>query len=660
MKFVCGTLAPHTFDDIRDAVTCALRSAGHDAVALSYSSSWPLDRTAIVLGAHDFGFDRPHPLAVRPPPESILYDLEQPFPLYVDAIVKAARMLRAKTVWSWSEAMTVKLRDLLFEINVEHVPFGCVPEMKRLRKVDQDIDVFFYGHLTERRTKVLDACRALGLRVEASGDCWGPERDSFIERAKVVLNVHKWDGEFEVEAVRLAFLIANGKCVVSERGTGWERFQGAVAIGDLEHLSVLCLHYARDDANRSLIEADALERSEELKLQLPFLGETMHDSVLAWADRTTKKLALRSAGPVLEVGSCNVNGSVRQFFGKDYIGVDIEEGPGVDVVVSPVHLPFPNQQFAVVVSTEMLEHAAFPALVLSEMRRVLKSGGTLLLTTRSEGFPFHNPPDYFRYSVDQMRDLLTWLGFDRISVEVDSDPRHPGVFAVARKPMEVDWTPPLYGVAEACSGKSMTLDDWLPIETAEKLHTYLAVEMPDSWWSRAVSRSTMIPDTLEHVGENERRREIERAAATAGQFGYYFRRAAPHVSTCYCVLCGALAALGDPTIIRHISDEMEIPLSKLELHFASCYEPGDFLSAHTDKGNGKVAFVWNLTKNWRPQYGGLLHLLSSDWARIESTINPAFNSLVLFDVRGEGRAHFVSEVIAGVTEKRLAISGWFS
>jgi len=34
--------------------------------------------------------------------------------------------------------------------------------------------------------------------------------------------------------------------------------------------------------------------------------------------------------------------------------------------------------------------------------------------------------------------------------------------------------------------------------------------------------------------------------------------------------------------------------------------------------------------------------------------------LVLFDVRGEGRPHFVSQVIPGVVEKRLAISGWFS
>ena len=36
---------------------------------------------------------------------------------------------------------------------------------------------------------------------------------------------------------------------------------------------------------------------------------------------------------VLEVGSLNINGSVRQFFSNcDYVGLDISEGRDVDVV----------------------------------------------------------------------------------------------------------------------------------------------------------------------------------------------------------------------------------------------------------------------------------------------------------------------------------------
>jgi hypothetical protein len=65
----------------------------------------------------------------------------------------------------------------------------------------------------------------------------------------------------------------------------------------------------------------------------------MHDSVLSWGDRivASYQLALR---PTLEVGSLDVNGSLRRFFGGPYFGVDTRVGPGVDVVASAGALPF--------------------------------------------------------------------------------------------------------------------------------------------------------------------------------------------------------------------------------------------------------------------------------------------------------------------------------
>ena len=250
----------------------------------------------------------------------------------------------------------------------------------------------------------------------------------------------------EIEAVRLCYLIANGKCVISERGYGDAPFHKAVEfVDDLESVVEHCSRLIHDSAQRRSLEAKALVVADRLRLTLPLGGVDMHDSVLTWVNRITSDLDLRSSKPVLEVGSYNVNGSIRSCFSQeDYIGVDVEAGPGVDRVVSPVSLPFETNSFAVVVSTEMLEHAAFPALVLAEMRRVLKPEGVLVLTARSEGFPYHNPPDHFRYSMSQMTDLLRWLGFDRVSVEPDADPRAPGVFAIARKPKAANWKPPQY------------------------------------------------------------------------------------------------------------------------------------------------------------------------------------------------------------------------
>lgn len=164
----------------------------------------------------------------------------------------------------------------------------------------------------------------------------------------------------------------------------------------------------------------------------------MNGSVFSWVGRQVEAFGLRDTSPILEVGSFNVNGTIRPHFQGHYTGVDVIEGPGVDRLVPPTVLPFEADFFAAVVSTEMLEHAEFPAVILWEMRRVLKPNGVILLTTRSNGFPPHNPPDHHRFSLTQIRDLLRWVG---LTVEVaDTDPEAPGVFVVARKSRPGDFT----------------------------------------------------------------------------------------------------------------------------------------------------------------------------------------------------------------------------
>jgi SAM-dependent methyltransferase len=138
---------------------------------------------------------------------------------------------------------------------------------------------------------------------------------------------------------------------------------------------------------------------------------------------------------VLEVGSLDVNGSVRPYFTGAYTGVDMREGPGVDKVAEAANLPFDDASFDVVVSTEMLEHDRTFWLSLPEMARVLRPGGHLLLTARATGFPAHDyPQDYWRFSVDSFRLLFDLAGLESVEIIPDSDPLSPGVFGVARKP----------------------------------------------------------------------------------------------------------------------------------------------------------------------------------------------------------------------------------
>ncbi len=87
-----------------------------------------------------------------------------------------------------------------------------------------------------------------------------------------------------------------------------------------------------------------------------------------------------SGKKVLEVGSLDINGSVRQFFdGCDYTGIDIGEGKGVDHV-SKAHEYVCPETHDVIISTEMLEHDKFWTDSLKRMYDNLKVGGLLILT----------------------------------------------------------------------------------------------------------------------------------------------------------------------------------------------------------------------------------------------------------------------------------------
>lgn len=139
---------------------------------------------------------------------------------------------------------------------------------------------------------------------------------------------------------------------------------------------------------------------------------------------------------VVEIGSLDVNGSVRSLFHGDYLGVDVSNGPGVDMAGDAVEVLWGlRYEPDVIVSCEMLEHDLTPWLTLAAVSANLKAGGWLVLTCR--GFdergcwPKHNcPDDYWRVSVSAVRDLLPRYGF-RI-VELVRDPDGPGVLCLSR------------------------------------------------------------------------------------------------------------------------------------------------------------------------------------------------------------------------------------
>ncbi|GAB5522887.1 MAG: hypothetical protein Roseis2KO_07590 [Roseivirga sp.] len=98
---------------------------------------------------------------------------------------------------------------------------------------------------------------------------------------------------------------------------------------------------------------------------------------------------------------------------------------------------------------------------------------------------------------------------------------------------------------------------------------------------------------------------------------------------------------------------------KLENWFISKYEEGDFLSKHNDTENGKIGFVFYLSKKWEPSYGGSLEFYLRKTGEHLFSYEPDFNQLLLFAIENDPPLlHEVLPVKADV--ERIAISGWLS
>jgi SAM-dependent methyltransferase len=114
---------------------------------------------------------------------------------------------------------------------------------------------------------------------------------------------------------------------------------------------------------------------------------------------------------VIEVGSQDVNGSIRQCAPKafQYIGVDFVAGKGVDVVLDdPYILPFPDASVNIVATSSCLEHSEFFWLLYLEMLRILTVDGLLYINVPSNG-QFHRwPVDCWRFYPDSSQALVKW------------------------------------------------------------------------------------------------------------------------------------------------------------------------------------------------------------------------------------------------------------
>ena len=216
------------FDEVAQTLRYGLKALAATGCVLPDREIW--------LGPHLLPWD------TQPDDRVILYNLEQhDSPLLNNSVLD---LFRKFEVWDYSSSNVAWLKER--GVRAKHVLIGYVPELRRIEKVEPDIDVLFYGLVNTRRRRILDDLKDTGLNVHEVVNCYGAKRDQLIARSKIVLNTHFYETAV-FEMVRCSYLFANEVCVVSEESVDVpESLSGAVCFARHEHIVYVCNHLVRN------------------------------------------------------------------------------------------------------------------------------------------------------------------------------------------------------------------------------------------------------------------------------------------------------------------------------------------------------------------------------------------------------------------------------
>jgi len=128
------------------------------------------------------------------------------------------RLLKRYTVWDYSPLN----KDALLKEGVSVqclLPIGYSSDLTRIPNIwPKDIDILFIGSMNERREKIVRDMTEKGIKVVTLFNSYGSERDQYIARSKILLNMHFYEAKI-LEVVRISYYLANKICVLSEESS---------------------------------------------------------------------------------------------------------------------------------------------------------------------------------------------------------------------------------------------------------------------------------------------------------------------------------------------------------------------------------------------------------------------------------------------------------
>lgn len=235
-----------------------LQSLGHEVVVNVNRIDAGADSTPILFGSHHLPAEQIASL----PTSTILYNFEQLLPGYYWFQPGYLDLLRKFQVWDYAAPNVRWLHASGTAPTALHVPPGYVQQWTRVQPEEEDVDVLFYGLISPRRRALLEKLQARGINLKVLQGVFGEERDRWIARAKLVLNLRLEDaGHFE--SLRVNYLMANRKVVVTEapaQGDWHDDLLAGVRSVPYSELADACAALLTNDIARRALAEGALNR----------------------------------------------------------------------------------------------------------------------------------------------------------------------------------------------------------------------------------------------------------------------------------------------------------------------------------------------------------------------------------------------------------------
>lgn len=237
------------FNEIINLIYFSFKNLGLDIIL---SKKIEKDRRNIIVGVNLLRYKKNINIAdVRDffPKDTILYNAESAEQSeHFDTITQA--FLREYEVWDFNDYNAKLLNDRYGTKIKKSFLMGYIKQLDVINHDrTKDIDILFMGAINNRRKKILDDMKNIGLNVVHLFGVYGKEKDLIIERSKLHINIHS-QGPRVLEPFRINYYLINGCPILSEMTNDLVEFKtlkDIICFRDYSELAITALRLVNDE-----------------------------------------------------------------------------------------------------------------------------------------------------------------------------------------------------------------------------------------------------------------------------------------------------------------------------------------------------------------------------------------------------------------------------